>query len=42
MEQSFENENICNFFLNGIKIENEMLLEPKEMGSFQTERTKHP
>jgi hypothetical protein len=36
MEESSENENTCDVFMNEIKIEDEMLVELKEMVSFQT------
>jgi hypothetical protein len=36
MEQSSKNENTCDVFMNEVRIEDEILLEPKEMGSLQT------
>jgi len=36
MEQSFENENACDIFMNEIMIENEPLQEPEKMQMFQT------
>jgi hypothetical protein len=36
MEQSSKNENTCDVFMNEVIIEDEMLLDLKEMGSLQT------
>ncbi len=36
MEKFYENENTCDVFMNGVKIEDEMLVEFKETVSFQT------
>jgi hypothetical protein len=36
MEEFSENENTCDVFMNEIRIKDEMLLELKEMVSFQT------
>jgi hypothetical protein len=36
MEQFFENENTCDVFMNEVRIEDEVSLEPNEMGSLQT------
>jgi hypothetical protein len=36
MEKFYENENTCDVFMNEVKIEDEMLVEFKEMVSFQT------
>jgi hypothetical protein len=34
MEQSSETKNTCDVFVNEVRIEDEMLLELEEMGSF--------
>jgi len=34
MEETFENT--CDAFMNEVRIEDEILLEPKEMGSLRT------
>ncbi len=36
MEYFFENENICDIFMNEIRMENEPLLKLEENGSLQT------
>ncbi len=36
MEQSPKNENTCDVLMNEVKIQDEMLVEPKEMVSLQT------
>jgi hypothetical protein len=41
MEQSSKKENTCDVFMNEVRIEDEMLLKPKEMGSFQIEGSRH-
>jgi hypothetical protein len=38
MEQSFENENIYDLFMNDIRMEDEPLQEPKKNASAQTKR----
>jgi hypothetical protein len=35
MEQSFENKNTCDKFMNEVSIQDEMLLEFEEMGIFK-------
>jgi hypothetical protein len=42
MEQSFENENTCDVFINEVRMEDEMLLECEEMGNLQIEGNRHP
>jgi hypothetical protein len=42
MEQSSKNQNTCDVFMNELRIEDEMLLKPAKMGSFQTEGNRHP
>jgi hypothetical protein len=41
MEQSFENENTSDVFMNEVRIENELLLELEEMGTLQTKRNRN-
>ncbi len=41
MEQSSKNENTCDVFMKEVKIEDEMLVEPKEMVNFQIERSRN-
>jgi len=42
MEESSENETACDVFMNEVRIEDEMLLEPKKMGSLQTKGNRNP
>jgi hypothetical protein len=42
MEESSENETTCDVFMNEVRIEDEMLLEPKKMGSLQTKGNRNP
>jgi hypothetical protein len=42
MEQSFENENTCDIFMNEVRIQNEPLQEFKENVSVQTKRNRNP
>jgi len=41
MEQSFENENTCDVFMNEIKIYYELLPKHEEMGNFQIEGSRN-
>jgi hypothetical protein len=41
MEQSFENENICDVFMNEVKVKDEMLPKLEEMGNFQTKGSRN-
>jgi hypothetical protein len=42
MEHYSENENTCDVFMNEVKIEDEMLSKPEEMGFLQIERSRNP
>lgn len=37
MEQSSENKNTCDVFINEVRIKDKMLLEPEEMGNLHIE-----
>jgi hypothetical protein len=41
MEESFENENTCDVFMNEVRIEDEMLVEHEELVSLQTKGSKN-
>jgi hypothetical protein len=42
MEYSSENENICDVFMNEIRVEDEMLPKLEKLGNFQTKGSKNP
>jgi hypothetical protein len=42
MEQSSKNENICDVFINEVRIEDEILPKLEEMGSFRIEGSRNP
>ncbi len=42
MEQSSENENTCDIFMNEVKIEDELLLKFEKNGSLQLEGSRNP